>query len=139
MDLNDDGWNDVVSVFRQGLGVDLNVILGLGKGFFQVQRYPTSLQLNSFPIVSIPMLTEDFNNDGIDDFVVLGQDQSEIGIRLGNSSGIMGDELLLPVGDGPTDMTSADFDLDGLIDIALVNRNSSDVSPSVRNRARGVF
>ena len=75
----------------------------------------------------------DFNDDGIQDFVVTNFKDNTFSLFLGNDDGTFkqatGSPFALPTtATGPIAMTSADFNSDGNLDLAIVNQTTNDVA-----------
>ena len=74
----------------------------------------------------------DFNGDGIQDFAVTNFTDNTLSLFLGNGDGTFkqatGSPFALPAtATGPIAMTSADFNSDGNLDLAIVNRTTNNV------------
>jgi len=74
----------------------------------------------------------DFNGDGIQDFAVTNFTDSTLSLFLGNGDGTFkqatGSPFALPAtATGPIAMTSADFNSDGNLDLAIVNQTTHNV------------
>lgn len=122
-DFNSDGINDLAAVdFKHeavyvlfGNGSD-----GVGDGTFsEAVRYPTA----ATPMAITP---EDFNSDGIQDLAVAHYDGSTISIFFGNGSngqadGTFSDPSDVPAGENPWEITTGDFNADGIVDLAVAN------------------
>jgi Flp pilus assembly secretin CpaC len=75
----------------------------------------------------------DFNDDGIQDFVVTNFKDNTFSLFLGNDDGTFkqatGSPFALPTtATGPIAMTSADFNSDGNLDLAIANQTTNDVA-----------
>ena len=75
----------------------------------------------------------DFNADGIQDFVVTNFKDNTFSLFLGNNDGTFkqatGSPFALPTtATGPIAMTSADFNSDGNLDLAIANQTTNDVA-----------
>jgi tetratricopeptide (TPR) repeat protein len=75
----------------------------------------------------------DFNNDGNQDFAVANFTDSTLSLFLGNGDGTFkqatGSPFPLPAtATGPIAMTSADFNSDGNLDLAMVNQTTNNVT-----------
>jgi hypothetical protein len=69
----------------------------------------------------------DLDGDGWNDLVVVLRNFDRV-ITYHNSNGVMVAATEMPVGMSPRELVSADFNEDGLPDIAVMNRDSQDVS-----------
>ena len=74
----------------------------------------------------------DYDNDGWIDLATINEDSSDVRVflSLGDGTGLFGSMLLppSPTGDVPSPNETADFDLDGEIDIVTCNTGSGNVS-----------
>jgi Flp pilus assembly secretin CpaC len=80
----------------------------------------------------------DFNNDGNQDFAVTNFKDNTFSLFLGNGDGTFkqatGSPFPLPTtATGPIAMTSADFNSDGNLDVALVNQTTNNVTVLLGN------
>jgi Flp pilus assembly secretin CpaC len=80
----------------------------------------------------------DFNGDGHQDFVVTNFTDSTFSLFLGNGDGTFkqatGSPFALPAtATGPIAMTSADFNSDGNLDLAIVNQTTNNVTVLLGN------
>jgi hypothetical protein len=123
-DLNHDGHVDVITTdLYSG---DISVLLGAGDGTFEAARF--------FPAGASPtaVVAGDFNGDGRVDLAVtdggsLGRGQG-VSILLGNGDGTFRPPVLYPAGMYPNAIVAKDFTGDGVLDLAIANRDSNDVS-----------
>ncbi len=79
------------------------------------------------------ILTGDFNADGFQDFVVTNFTDNTFSLFLGNGDGTFkqapNSPFAFPTGaTGPIAMTSADFNSDGNLDLAIVNQTTNNVT-----------
>jgi hypothetical protein len=86
--------------------------------------------------------TGDFNSDGILDLAVANDNDDNVSIYLGNGSsgrgnGTFATKVNYPTGDDPTSMTTGDFNSDSILDLAVGNWNSNNVSVLLGNGSGG--
>src|SRR6185295_7650117 len=67
------------------------------------------------------VLTGDYNRDGHADFISSNSDASTVSVVLGNGDGTFVDSSHFSAGPRPQNMVSADFNSDGVPDLALVS------------------
>jgi hypothetical protein len=77
--------------------------------------------------------TGDFNSDGILDLAVANGGSNSLSILLGHGSDGQGDGTFTTkvdylTGNDPTSVTSGDFNSDGILDLAVTNGSSGNVS-----------
>jgi Flp pilus assembly secretin CpaC len=105
----------------------VEVLLSNGDDTFQP---PVPIAVGQQPSA---IITGDFNTDGNQDFVVTNFTDNTFSLFLGDGKGAFtqapGSPFALPSAvAGPIAMTAADFDSDGHLDLAIVNKTTSDVS-----------
>ena len=126
-DFNADGKMDLAA--QNFSSNSVSVRLGSGDGTFQAKP---DVAVGSGPT---SVISADFNSDGIADLAVANQNSGNVSILLGqdsNSDG-KGDGTFLPkkdyaVGPRPSSVISADFNTDGITDLALATRATSEES-----------
>jgi hypothetical protein len=122
-DINRDGQPDLI--FPRFHDNKLLVFLGIGTGHFN-SRIETRLARGPLALV-----VNDFNRDGAADVAVtttLGSPDYFVSVLYGNGVGGFGGATHYPVGDYSQAITSGDFNGDNLIDLAVANSQSSNVS-----------
>ena len=86
----------------------------------------------TFAVGSIPssLASGDFNRDGNLDLVVTNRATNNVTILLGNGDGTFttGPATPINVGSAPVSVTVGDFDRDGILDIAVANNATNNVS-----------
>jgi len=92
----------------------------------------TSYQVGQKPA---GLLTADFNGDGQRDVAVIntGGTPGSVSILLGNGAGTLSPRGPFNVGNGPSAMTSFDFNQDGRADLAVVNQGDNSVTVLIAN------
>ena len=123
-DLNNDGHIDIIT--SNYYSNDISVLLGNGDGTFEAARFfaagnrPTALALG------------DFNGDGLLDVAVADAGINGVGqgvsILLGNGDGTFQAPIFYPAGTYPASIVAGDFTGDGVLDLAVANQGSGDVS-----------
>lgn len=126
-DVNGDGLLDLL-VANQTTG-NVTILLGAGDGTFSAA--PSSpLAAGGGPA---GIVTGDFNGDGKTDFAVSNSADNTISIFLGNGAGgftaAPGSSIALGAGEQtPGALVAADFNGDGKLDLAAVNRATNNVT-----------
>ncbi|WP_242268897.1 VCBS repeat-containing protein [Bacillus cereus group sp. BfR-BA-01352] len=129
-DFNGDGKLDL-AVTDVAVGANnVSVLLGNGDGTFQS---PSSLPVGQTPV---GIASADFNGDGKLDLVVANEDSQNISVLLGNGDGTFQpavNYLVGTVGSFPLFLTVADFNNDGLLDLAVGNLGTNNISVLLGN------
>ncbi len=103
-------------------------------GFIQASGSP-------FTVGSGPtsVAVADFNGDGVADLAVANSGDNTVSVLLGNGSGGFTTASSSPfaVGLGPTSVAVADFNGDGVADLAVANQNSNNVTVLLGNGSGG--
>jgi predicted NUDIX family NTP pyrophosphohydrolase len=144
-DFNGDGVADVAVAnggsypyYRDG---SISILLGRGDGSF------TAVQTIAAGDTPASIAIADFDGNGTSDLVIVNSgywvDDPEGGydfvadttsrLFLGNGDGTFGSDAVLEVGSAPAWVAVADFNEDGLPDLAVANFNSNDVSVLLGN------
>jgi hypothetical protein len=112
----------------------VSVFIGNGTGGF---TGPTTFAVGTAPR---GIATGDFNGDGKVDMVTADSGSSSVSILIGNGSGGFAAAVLFPTfstsplrGVSPWDLTVADLNLDGKLDVATANSHTNDVSILIGN------
>jgi hypothetical protein len=118
-DFNRDGKLDLA--VTNGSSDTVSILLGNGDGTFQPHvDYATGLNPQW-------LVAADFNGDGILDLAVAnyGPNYSEgsVSILLGNGDGTFQNQVAYAAGVNPFGVMAADFNHDGILDLAVVNNN----------------
>jgi hypothetical protein len=128
-DLNHDGYLDIITVNQYSN--DISVLLGNGDGTFQPAE--------SFAAGVDPtgLVVGDFNGDGRLDVAVADNGDSNgdgdgdgqgVSILLGNGDGTFQPPILYAAGASPWSIVAGDFTGTGVLDLAVTNPGSNDVS-----------
>jgi Ca2+-binding RTX toxin-like protein len=136
-DLSNNNLLDIVAA--NGEDDTLNVLMSNGNGTFQPA---TTLAVGNTPK---SVTAADLTNDGTIDLVVTNggaptnQNPSHtISILMGNGDGTFQPQEVVSVGSNPYDAVVADFNGDGIPDLAVANRSDSTVSVMLGN-GNGTF
>jgi hypothetical protein len=125
-DFNGDGKLDlVVANAGSSFGTTVSVLLGNGDGTFQA---PVSYPAGNEPF---SVAIGDFNMDGKLDLIVADAGASSgtaVNLLLGNGDGTFQAATAYTVGIGPAAVAVADLNSDGLLDVAVANISSNNVS-----------
>jgi len=132
-DFNGDGNLDV-AIANSGSGA-VGVLLGNGQGGFSPEvDYPTG-------VGPVGVVVADFNGDGRADLAVtnyIGGKGTTVSVLLGNGDGTFQPAQTYISGRGPYGIVAADFNGDGLPDLAVVNNLDGTVSIFL-NSGNGTF
>lgn len=126
-DFDEDGVDDLLSADNgagtitrlRGLGA-----AGVGSGGFANVSYPAGTQPRSLAV-------DDFDDDGILDAAVTVS--TGVAVLLGGGAGGVGNgtfgtATVYPAGTNPQGVAACDFDEDGIVDLAVANSSSNNVS-----------
>jgi hypothetical protein len=130
-DFNGDGHTDLV-VADEG-NATVSVFLGNGDGTFGAR---TDYTTGSSPVW---VSTADFNGDSVLDLAVANKGSNTVSILLGNTNtavagatavgnGTFGAQAIYPAGTSPTSIAVADFNIDGLPDLAVTSQGDNAIS-----------
>ncbi|HXB40670.1 MAG TPA: FG-GAP-like repeat-containing protein [Bacteroidia bacterium] len=107
----------------------ISIFLGDGAGNFTYLNYFYTGGTMTYPYMAI---SADFNSDGKADLATANDFNNSFSnnmtVFLGNGNGTFGAATNYSADTGAVSLTSADFDLDGKLDIAVANMNSNNVS-----------
>jgi hypothetical protein len=120
-DFNNDGIPDLATA--DFTSEDVSILLGNGDGTFQAARkFSTALGPSSLAV-------GDFNGDGNLDIAVTeyGTNSSELAIFLGNGDGTFTAGAVYTTFEDPYSVTTADFNGDGNLDLAIANNVANNV------------
>jgi hypothetical protein len=128
VDLNGDGNPDLAYIGSRGLVIEWHAADG---SVLSSTTYP--LPFSTSNLLANTVIAADFNGDGNLDLAVNnlgnpGVDPGGIVILLGNGDGTFGAPAAVSAGLNPLSMAAADFNGDGMIDIAAANQSSGDPS-----------
>ena len=125
-DFNGDGRLDLVVANAGGsFGTTVSVLIGNGDGTFQA---PVSYPAGNEPFA---VAVGDFNMDGKLDLIVADSGVSfgtTVSLLLGNGDGTFQTAVPYTVGVGAVSVAVADLNSDGLLDVAVANITSNNVS-----------
>ena len=123
-DLHNDGHIDIIT--SNYYSNDISVLLGNGDGTFEAAR---SFAAGNRPTA---LAVGDFNGDGRLDVAVADAGINGVGqgvsILLGNGDGTFQAPIFYPAGTYPASIVAGDFTGDGVLDLAVANQGSGDVS-----------
>ena len=134
-DFNNDGIQDLaVANAYDGANGTISILLGDGEGGFTAPGAPISAGITSFPFF---LAVGDFNRDGNADLAVVnGNDvpngvSNNVSILLGDGKGgftaAPGPPIQFRTGSGPCPIVAADFNGDGIIDLAVATFDTNAV------------
>jgi type II secretory pathway component GspD/PulD (secretin) len=125
-DLNSDGHPDLAVVNQNDNTV--SIFLGNGDGTFQARTdYPTGA-------APVYVATGDFNGDGVLDLAVANNTDDTVSILFGQTgsngtaNGTFATRNDYEAGAGPTSIAVADYNLDGILDLAVTDSTSNTLS-----------
>jgi hypothetical protein len=127
VDLNGDGFPDIVTANSNGASNDVSVLLANGDGTFRPQQ---RFAAGNFPS---SVAVADLNGDGKPDIVTANSESNDISVLLGNGDGTFQTQQLFAAGDYPESVSVADLNGDGKPDIVTANGDSNDVSVLLGN------
>jgi hypothetical protein len=122
IDINRDGYPDLVSTYNTTSGSELRVRLGSSYG--NMDTTPTS-----FPIDVTPkaMAFGDFNLDGFQDVITVNGEVGTLSLLYGNSNAEFTSGPTLNLGGNLSAVAVADIDRDGIEDVLALDENNSNV------------
>ena len=138
-DFNGDNINDVLIIGLNGINdINLAVFAGNISGGFDLPSSITPLSNdlfmggNAFDLPSKDLAAGDFDGDGLLD-VAITSTTDFVQIMMGNGAGgfTVGQRVI--VGTRPIHVRAADFDLDGITDLATINQDSKTIIISLGN------
>ena len=132
-DLNLDGKSDLA--VANGTSDNVTILLGNGSGGF-TEAAGSPIGVGSTPH---SLAVGDFNLDGKPDIAVANANSDSVTILVGNGSGGFTQAAGSPVGAGrtPLSVAVADFNLDGMPDLAVVNARPNNVTILLGDGAGG--
>jgi subtilase family serine protease len=133
VDLNGDGILDMATPNASFTGGSMSVLIGNGDGTFKAATtYPVAAYFTS------AITSGDFNNDGIVDLAVTSQYDSSfnpgfVAIYLGNGDGTFKQPINVSMSGYPVGTVVADFNRDGILDIASLQYIPGQISVAYGN------
>ena len=136
-DFNGDRITDIVAISSTNNQNEISVLLGQGDGEFN------SSITSQVTAQITDIVTGDFNGDGITDLAISNGKSNnsipgEVLILEGQTDGSFKNPIKYEVGISPQDIIAADFDGDGIQDLATANNRGGDVS-LLLGKADGTF
>jgi uncharacterized protein (TIGR03437 family) len=126
-DFNGDGIQDLATAnFTDNT---VTVLLGTAAGGFNA-AVGSPFRTGGVNTNPVALVVADFNGDGIEDLAVTNQDSDNLTLLLGNGSGGFSPAAgsPFPVGTTPIFVSTADFNRDGIPDLAVSNDGSDNVT-----------
>lgn len=122
VDINRDGYPDLLSTYSTTSGSELRVRLGSSAG--NIDTLPTS-----FPIDSTPqaMAFGDFNIDGFQDVITVNGEAGTISLLYGNSQTEFKSGPTINLGGNLSALAIADIDRDGIDDVLVMDQANSNL------------
>ena len=124
-DLNGDGFQDVIAAnFTDGT---LSIFLGVGDGTFDI---PTTVGVGAGPVW---VVTGNFHQNSTTDsstnvdVIVANQKANTLSVLLGNGNGTFQAPATIATGSMPSSIAVADFNDDGISDLAVVNQGDNTI------------
>jgi hypothetical protein len=120
--------DDVLDLAVPNGGSDnISILLGDGDGTFtQAAESPVTVGDHPFSVA-----VGDFDGDDVLDLAVTNEDSNNVSILLGDGNGTFTEEPTespVTVGDAPVTVAVGDFDGDDVLDLAVTNQGSNNVS-----------
>ena len=124
-DFNGDGFQDIVTANLNSGNVSVLLGDGLGDKFTPAPNSPFAVGTGPQAV-----LVADFNGDGFQDLAIANSGSNNVTVLLGNGAGgfIPAPGSPIAVGTGPVSLAVADFNADGVLDLAVANSGSNNVT-----------
>lgn len=120
VDINSDGYPDLVSTYNVGSGNELRVRLGKSTG--DINSIPVNFPINSAPKA---MGFGDFNLDGFQDVITANGEAGTISLLYGNSLSEFKAGPTINLGGNLSAIAISDIDHDGIDDVVVMDEVSS--------------
>ena len=130
-DFNRDGFPDLAVVNQTDNTI--TILLGKGDGTFQPATPARTVATGNKPVA---MVSGDFTGKGITDLAVVNQADNTITVLLGKGDGTFQPATparTLTTGNTPAGIATADFNADGIRDLAVTNSTDNDVAVFIGN------
>ena len=122
VDINSDGYPDLLSTYNTDSGSELRVRLGSSAG--NIDTLPTSFAFNSTPKA---MAFGDFNLDGFQDVITVNGESGTISLLYGNSQTEFKSGPTISLGGNLSALAVADIDHDGIDDVMVMDETNSTI------------
>ncbi|WP_157758158.1 FG-GAP-like repeat-containing protein [Cystobacter fuscus] len=125
-DFDKDGHVDLITATSQGNTTQLFLFRGDGRGGFSTAERVASLQDDTFYWEHASVAAADLDGDGQLDLAVKVEEDNTLALLRGLGDGTFAPGPRLPAGRMPYFVTTADFDGDGVSDVATLQQSSDD-------------